>query len=244
MRNLLFKIAYRGTNYHGWQVQKNALAIQEVVQNAIEKVFMKREDIVGCSRTDAGVHANAYYFHMQTEHGIPVERVSLALNHFLPNDICVLHCEEVPMDFHARYHVRSKEYIYKIWASPVRNPFLEDMAYHYPYALRLEEMKNAAHSFIGTHDFAAFCASGSDLADTIRTVHYADINEAKDLVVFRVCGDGFLYNMVRIMVGTLLSVSQGRLGMEDIPCILQSKDRSKAGKTISPKGLYLNAVNY
>lgn len=244
MRKLLFEIAYRGTAYHGYQVQQNALTVAEVLQNAIETVFKKREGIVGCSRTDTGVHANQYFFHMVTESGIPEKAAVIALNNCLPNDIAILSCREVPMDFHARYSVQYKEYLYKIWDAPVRNPFLEGMALHNRRRLDEKLMDRCAREFLGEHDFIGFCSSGGKTHDTIRRMAEASVTRQGDLVEFRVMGSGFLYNMVRIMVGTLLLADLGRLKEGDITRILASKDRNQAGVTAPAAGLYLNRVIY
>ena len=179
-----------------------------------------------------------------SEKQMPCETVVRALNAKLPLDIVVLACEEVPFDFHARFDTKSKEYIYKIWNSEVRNPFLLDTVFQYKYKLDEVKLDKAAKDFIGTYDFGAFCASGSSVLDTERTVYSASVTREGDMVIFKVSGDGFLYNMVRIMVGTLIYINEGKIGQNDIKDIILSLDRSKAGKTVSPEGLYLNKVNY
>ncbi|MGI5893372.1 MAG: tRNA pseudouridine(38-40) synthase TruA [Candidatus Merdivicinus sp.] len=244
MRKLLFEIAYQGRNYHGYQVQENARTVAETLQDAIEMVWKKREDIVGCSRTDAGVHANQYFFHMVTEHTIPVKAAVIALNNMLPDDIAVLSCREVPMDFHARYSVSAKEYLYKIWDAPVRNPFLDGLALHYRHRLNEGLLHQCAQEFLGGHDFIGFCSAGGKTHDTFRHIYETSVTRQGDLVEFRVKGDGFLYNMVRIMVGTLLLADLGKLQQGDITRILAAKDRTAAGITASPAGLYLNRVFY
>jgi tRNA pseudouridine38-40 synthase len=244
MRNLLFRISYCGTNYHGYQVQQNAVTVAQVLQDAIEAVIGVREPIVGCSRTDSGVHANCYYFHMKTESRIPQDRFVIALNCRLPDDIAVLSCFEVPMDFHARYCCTGKEYVYKIWNARVKNPFLSGLAYHYPYPIDIEKIRLAASHMIGTHDFKAFCAAGGKEMDTVRTMKQITVERDGDLVEFHVSGDGFLYHMVRIMIGTFLEVSEGLIEPQNISEILEQKDRSRAGRTAPPQGLYLNRVEY
>ena len=244
MRNLLFEIAYRGTNYCGYQVQRNGISIAEVLQNAIEKVVQKREPIVGCSRTDSGVHANQYFFHMLTECAIPCERMVLALNRHLPRDVAVLSCREVPLDFHARYSCVGKEYLYKIWHSRCKNPFEEDLSFHYPYKIDYDKLHSAAQEFVGTHDFRAFCSSGANTESTIRTITSASVTHNGNHLVFTVRGDGFLYNMVRIMVGTLLMVNYGMKPNDSVTKIIESGDRSRAGYTAPAHGLYLNRVFY
>jgi len=245
LRNLLFEISYRGTNYCGYQVQKNCVSVAQVLQDAIEKVFTVREPIVGCSRTDSGVHANQYYFHMHTENDtIPADRLPLALNRYLPEDVSVLSCREVAADFHARYDCIGKEYLYKIWNMPYKHPFEEDLSFHYPYQMRVEKMARAAQDFLGTHDFKAFCSAGADAESTVRTITDISVTREGGHVLIRVKGDGFLYNMVRIMVGTLLYVNYGMPEEETIADIIASKERSRAGHTVPAHGLYLNQVFY
>ena len=230
MRNLLLTIAYDGAAYHGWQVQENARTVQQVFQEAAGRVLGVCPSLKGCSRTDTGVHARQFCLSMKTEHAIPCGRLVDALNHFLPADIAVLSCREVPEEFHARYSCRGKEYEYCIWNARVRSPFLRARAYHYYYPLQVEAMNEAAGHFLGSHDFSAITAS--------------KWRWEGDMVIYRVAADGFLYNMVRILVGTMLYVSQGKIRAEEIPAILQSGDRSKAGPTAPAQGLYLNRVFY
>ena len=243
-RNLLFDLRFCGTNYHGFQVQKNALSVCEVFQDAVEAVFGVRGDVKGCSRTDAGVHARQYCASMRTDRAIPCDRAVSALNRNLPRDIAVTACRDVPPDFHARYHCTGKEYVYKIYNSRVKDPFSPDLRYR--YSRRLEEafLSGQAAGFVGTHDFAAFCSKGSDIEGTTRTVTAATVEREGDEVRFVVRGDGFLYNMVRIMAGTLVQIGEGRIPPGSIPEIIASKDRERAGKTMPACGLYLNQVFY
>lgn len=244
MRNLLFNISYNGANYHGYQVQDNAITVAETLQDGIEKVIKIRENIIGCSRTDSKVHANNYYFNMKTECNIPEEKFVIALNSVLPEDICVKSCVEVSDDFHSRYNCVSKEYVYKIWNNNIKNPFLKDLALHYKGKLNVDYMNECAKEFIGTYDFKAFCATGGKEMYTTRTIYDCSVNRDGDLVIFRVRGDGFLYNMVRIMVGTLIELHEKKLDKSIIKEIIYSKDRKNAGKTAKPQGLYLNQVFY
>lgn len=245
MRNLLLTISYDGAAYHGWQVQKNAVTVQEVFQSAVTNVLGNCLELKGCSRTDTGVHARQFCLSMKTEHTIPCGRLIDALNHFLPQDIAVLSCREMPEDFHARYSCRGKEYEYCIWNARVRSPFLRARAYHYYYPLDLQRMNAAASRFLGSHDFSAFCRQDArEKENMTRTITTSFWRREGDLVVYTVAADGFLYNMVRILVGTMLYVSQGKLKPEDIPDILSSGDRSKAGPTAPAQGLYLNRVFY
>ncbi len=244
MRNFLFTIAYDGTDYHGWQVQPNGMTVQQAVQDAIEKILQKRENIIGCSRTDSGVHANNFCFNMRTESKIEPYRMVGAMNAVLPDDIAVKSCVEVPLDFHARYDSKGKEYIYKIWNSPQRNPFLQDRYLHYKKPLDVNMLNLAAQAYVGKHDFSAFCAAKTSVEDFVRTVEYANVTGNDEEVCFTVKADGFLYNMVRIMVGTLLEVAEGKISAESIVGIIDSFDREKAGRTAPAHGLYLNKVFY
>lgn len=244
MRNLLLTISFDGTAYHGWQVQENAVTVQEVVQDAFEQICSSRDNIVGCSRTDSGVHANMYCCNIRTENGIACDRLVSAMNAVLPKDIAVLGCTEKDLSFHARYDCKSKEYIYKIWNSPVKNPFMYKYSLQYKYPIDEKHLDGQAKQFIGTYDFKAFCSSGSSVEDTVRTVMDAEVYREGDMVIFRVQADGFLYNMVRIMVGTLIDISSGKLLPDSIPEIISSLDRDRAGFTAKPEGLYLNKITY
>ena len=244
MRRLLLTIQYDGSAYHGWQVQTNAVTVQEVFQNAVEKVFGERLDVKGCSRTDSAVHANMYCLTLDTDMNISDENVVLALNTYLPKDIAVTECKEVSTDFHPRYSCKSKEYVYKIYNGKTRNPFLDKYALHYRYKLDEKILNREAQAFLGTHDFCGFCSVKSDVEDTTRTVKSISVKREGDMVYITVEADGFLYNMVRIMVGTLLFINEGKIKEDELADIIESKDRKRAGKTAQPQGLYLNKVNY
>lgn len=245
MRNLLLTISYDGKAFHGWQIQKNALAVQEVFQKALYNIIGGYADIKGCSRTDSGVHANMYCISLKTEHPIPEERLKAALNRHLPMEVAVYDCRQVEEDFHARYSCKSKQYIYKIWNSEVRNPFLNGYALHYRYKIDEKQLHKAAQSFVGKHDFTSFCTLDKrEKGDFVRDVKMFSVERDKDLVTMTVEADGFLYNMVRIMVGTLLRVQQGKIPEDGIGEIIEKKDRKFAGPTAPACGLYLNRVNY
>lgn len=243
MRNLLLTISFDGTAYHGWQVQENAVTVQQTVQDALEHICSKRDNIVGCSRTDSGVHANMYCCNIRTESTIDCKKLVGALNAVLPKDIAALDCKEVDFEFHARYDCKSKEYIYKIWNSPNKNPFLYNYSLHYKYPLDEAFLNRQAKMFIGTHRFDSFCAAGSSVEDTERTVMNASVEREGDTVIFRVEADGFLYNMVRIMVGTLLEVGMGKRDATGIP-LLFGKKRETAGFLVPAQGLCLMEVEY
>lgn len=243
-RNLKVRIGYRGTAYHGFQRQENALSVQNVLEDRLSKLTASKVKINGCSRTDTGVHANEYFFSFKTAHTIPCENIVRGMNSLLPGDIAVFDCEEVPVDFHARYSCVGKEYIYKILNRRVRDPFLDDLALHYPYDMDIELMNKAAEKIIGTHDFSAFCGALGAKDNSVRTVSECSLKREGSLVILTVSGDGFLYNMVRIIAGTLIYVNEGRISPDSIPEIIESRDRGRAGITAKPHGLYLNRVFY
>lgn len=244
MRNLLLTISFDGTNYHGWQVQDNAVTVQQTLQDALEQICSSRDNIIGCSRTDAGVHANMYCCNMRTESSIDCKKLVGALNAVLPRDIAALCCKEVDCDFHARYDCRSKEYIYKIWNSPNKNPFNFNHSLHYKYPLDEKFLSGQAKAYIGTHHFDSFCAAGSSVEDTERTVMNASVEREGDMVIFRVEADGFLYNMVRIMAGTLIDISRGKIPADSIGQIIEARNRFAAGYTAPARGLFLNKIHY
>lgn len=244
MRNLKLKLMYNGKAYHGWQVQANADTVQGRLESAVESVFGSHHTVYGCSRTDSGVHANEYYCNFRTEKDIPCSAVVKALNANLPDDIAVLECEEADADFHARFNCKSKKYVYRIWNSQIKNPFLTYTAYHYKYNLDAGMLDKAAKSFIGTYDFSAFCSAGSSVNDTVRTVKDASVVRQGDMVEFSVEADGFLYNMVRIMVGTLININECKIDKNGIGNIIESKNRANAGVTAPAQGLFLDKVYY
>ena len=245
LRNLLITICYDGKNYHGWQIQKNALTVQEVFQNAMYRVLGSRFDIKGCSRTDTGVHANMYCLSTKIDKKISCKDLVFALNRFLPHDICVKDCLEVPLNFHARYSCKGKEYVYKILNRRIRDPFLHGYAFHYWYQLDILKLKKAGKFFLGKHDFTSFCTIDKrDKTNIIKDVKDFKVKKENDIIEIYIHADGFLYNMARIMVGTLLRVCQGKIEPEDLPYILEAKDRNKAGPTAPACGLYLNKVFY
>ena len=244
MRNLLFTISFVGTAYHGWQIQDNARTVQQTVRDAFNKITGEQPNIIGCSRTDAGVHANMFCFSVKTDSSVPERAFPAALNSQLPYDISVRRCTSVPEDFNARYSCVQKEYEYLICTNEYRNPFYVDKALHYRYYLDEALMNTAAQSFLGTHDFSAFCSAHTDTVSKQRTISFSEVKREGDFCIFTVRADGFLYNMVRIMAGTLICVSQGKLDAEAIPDIIAGKDRSRAGFTAPPGGLYLNRVFY
>lgn len=246
MRNFLVTIAYNGSKYHGWQIQSNAVTVQQIFQEALENIIQQTPyEIKGCSRTDSGVHANMYCISIKMEHSIPCFRLQTALNRFLPLDIAVLDVEEKPLDFHARYSCKSKEYVYKIWNSRVRNPFLDGLAWQYGFPIDESLLDKSAKAYIGKHNFTSFCTlDNREMGDMQRTVKNFTVKRDGDMVLMTVEADGFLYNMVRIMVGTLIRISEGKLEPDCIDKIILAENRKFAGPTAPPQGLYLNKVNY
>ena len=245
MRNLLLTLTYDGKHFHGWQIQQNAYTVQEALQTALQKIIGSDYDVKGCSRTDSGVHANMYCVSLKTAHPISPERLKAALNRWLPAAAAVKDCREADLNFHARYSCQSKEYIYKIWNSEVRNPFLEGYALHYRYRLDDVLLHRAAQALVGRHDFTSFCTlDNREPGDMCRAVKRFSVTRDGEMVVMCVEADGFLYNMVRIMTGTLLRVAQGKIPPDGIAAILEKKDRQFAGPTAPACGLYLNKVFY
>lgn len=243
-RNILLSLKFDGTSYHGWQLQSNAVTVQQKVNEAINSVLNENINVNGCSRTDSGVHANMFCCNFKTDKSIPCEKLINAVNSYLPRDIAVFDAKEVGGDFHARFSCKSKEYIYRILNSEYRDPFEENRAWFYPYMLDVKLMDEQAKHFEGFHNFAAFCSSGSSVTDTHRTVYSASAERNGDIIIFRIHGDGFLYNMVRIALGTLVDISRGKIQEDTIPDILNSGDRKNAGITAPASGLYLNRVIY
>ncbi len=234
-------VAYKGTAYSGWQVQKNAPSVQSTLQDAVERVFGERLGVTGCSRTDSGVHALAYVCHIESEKEIRPDKLALALNMHLPLDISVIDARVERADFHARYSALGKEYVYLIRNSRNRNPFLEGGAYLYPFYIDEVKAAELGRVFVGKHDFGAFMSAGSKITDTVRTVYYFDVKREGEYIIITVGADGFLYNMVRIMVGTLLKACKGSL---DITAAIREPRREKAGPTAPATGLYLKKVFY
>lgn len=244
MRNLLLRLMYDGTAYHGWQVQPNGITVQEKVQDAVEQILGKRENVTGCSRTDSGVHANDFCCNIRTENPIDCYRLVAAMNAVLPDDICVKSVSEVREDFHARYDCTSKQYVYRVWNANFKNPFLVNKAWHYKNKIDEKFLNSQAQAFVGTHNFKAFCSAGSSVEDTVRTVKSISVTRNGDEVRFTVEADGFLYNMVRIMVGSLIEISENKIEKDKLSDIIKSEDRNLAGRTAPPQGLYLNEVRY
>ena len=244
---IILDLAYVGTNYCGFQAQPSGDSVQQTVQNCAVKCFNSECTVTGCSRTDAGVHANSYIALLTLGDGanrIPYDRIPQAMARFLPYDIAVKSAIPAPDDFHPRYSAHAKEYVYLIHNSQTRDPFMHLRAHHVPHRLDADLMNEAARLMTGRRDWRTFMASGSDIVDTVRDVKYFMCERNGELVRITVAADGFLYNMVRIMSGTLVAVSEGRIKLGDIESIIASGDRKRAGVTLPAHGLYLNKVMY
>lgn len=249
-RNIAVIISYDGSAYHGWQIQSNAVSVQETLRRAASSLFNEDVITIGCGRTDAGVHALKYTALLKTSSRIPTSNIPRGLNALLPNDISVMSAYEVPADFHPTYSCIEKEYTYYIYTSKARNPFLQNRALHHPYGFDLNSAKKAASLFEGTHDFSAMRNIGTETASTVRTVYACEIQASPlsascgELISIRISASGFLYNMARTIVGTLIDVASGKIPCGDIEAILASGARDNAGATAPPYALYMTNVIY
>lgn len=245
MRNIKLVLEYDGTNYAGWQRQKNALTIQQVLEEALYKLTGEKITVIGAGRTDSGVHARGQVANFLTASRIPAERFSFALNSVLPWDIRALDSHEVPHEFHARYWAKAKHYRYSIWVRPHAPAIGRNYYYHVPDSLDVDAMKAATRYIIGTHDFKAFQSTGSSAKNTVRTIYEAYWTwEPPCYLYFDIKGNGFLYNMVRILVGTFIEIGRHKMSESDIRQALESGDRNKAGPTAPAHGLCLEKVYY
>lgn len=244
MRRIKLTIAYDGTNYCGWQIQPNGITIEEVLGKTLKKLTGEEIVIIGASRTDSGVHAMGNVAVFDTETTIPPEKIAVALNQRLPEDIVITKSEEVAGDFHPRYCDCSKTYEYHIINTRIPIPTKRLTNYFVSYVLDLEKMRQAASYLIGEHDFASFCNVRTDVESTVRTITALDIISEGDEITIRITGNGFLYNMVRIIVGTLIRVGRGFYEPEKVKEILDAKDRKAAGVTAPAHGLMLMEINY
>ncbi len=244
MKNIAMVLTYEGTAYHGWQVQKNAKTVCETMEQAATKLLGHPVKLTGCGRTDAGVHARSYVANFRTDSSIPVERIPYAMNTHLPQDIVVREAFQVPDSFNAIGSCVKKEYTYQIYNSRIRDPFYVNRACFYPKHLDEEIMGQAAERFVGTHDFAAVRSVGTDVKSTVRTVHYFDVERRGELLLLRICANGFLYNMARAMAGTVVYAAEGKFPPEAVTEILENKNRTAAGPTMPPGGLYMTKLWY
>ena len=244
MKRIKLTIAYDGTNYCGWQVQPNGITVEEVVNKALKKLTGEDIQVIGASRTDSGVHALGNVAVFDTHTTIPPERISYALNQRLPEDIVIVKSEDVAEYFHPRYCDCSKTYEYHILNTRIPIPTKRLTNYFVSYDLDVEKMRKAAGYLIGEHDFVSFCNVRTDVEDTVRTVTELEILKDGEEITIRISGNGFLYNMVRIIVGTLIRVGRGFYEPEKVKEILEAKDRKAAGVTAPPHGLILAEIRY
>lgn len=250
---LLITIRFLGTGYCDWQKQKNCITVQEKMTEAAGMLFGFECDVTGCSRTDSGVHANMFCATVTAKGSdsinttVPIDRIPRAFNNFLPEDIGVINAEWVENDFHPRYGAVGKEYEYLIFDRAERDPFMSGRSWHIPHGFSDSDIKNmniAMSAVVGKHDFTSFMAQGSKIEDATRTVKYAYFEREGNIVRFRIAADGFLYNMVRIIVGTAVEVGEGKRSQNSISDIIAACDRKMAGRTAPACGLYLNKVFY
>ena len=244
MRNIRLLIEYDGTNYAGWQWQKNAITIHETLSKAIEQVIQEKVAIYGAGRTDAGVHALGQVANFNTTSIIPSERLIRAINFYLPRDITIKDAADVPESFHAQYCAVSKVYQYTLFNDWVRTSLNRDFCYVCGFQLDIDKMLDAAQYLIGTHDFTSFTTKAFQEKDRIRTIKSLEIKKEGKYMYFTVEADGFLYNMVRSIVGTLIEVGRGKTDVENVKDILDAKNRNLAGPTAPAKGLCLMGVKY
>lgn len=244
MKNVKLMLQYDGTAYHGWQIQKNAVTVQETVKNALEKITNENINLIGCGRTDTGVHAQGYVCSFKTSSSVPASRLPYALNSILPDDIVCYLGEDMEEDFHAKNSAVGKRYIYRIYCGEFPDAFYSRYSWHYKYPLNLENMKKAAKAFVGEHDFIGFASSGFTVKTTVRTIYSLDVYKDGNIITIDIKGNGFLYNMVRIIAGTLVFAGGGKIRPEDMEDIINSKDRTRAGITVPPQGLCLKEVYY
>jgi len=244
MRNIALFLKYLGTAYHGWQVQKSDVTVGQTLERAAQMVVGHPVHMIGCGRTDAGVHAKCYVANFRTDSGIPTDRLPYALNTHLPGDVVVTGAREMHEDFNAIGSCARKEYTYLIYNSDIRDPFYANRAWFYPRRLDENVMRLAGAQFVGEHDFAAVRSVGTEVKSTVRTVYYYEVEREGDLIWLRVCANGFLYNMARAMAGTVVYAAEGKISPEGIGELLLRGDRKAAGPTVPPGGLYLTKLWY
>ena len=243
-KRVFLRIAYDGTNYHGWQIQDNGITVEEIINRKLTELLGEKIAVIGASRTDSGVHALGNVAVFDTDTRIPADKISFALNQRLPEDIRIQESKEVAGDFHPRFCNSRKTYEYKILNRRFAMP-TERLYSHFVYMpLDFEKMKEAAAFIVGEHDFKSFCSTRTQVENTVRTVYSLELDKKGDMIYIRICGNGFLYNMVRILAGTLIGVGRGAIAPEQIPAILEAKDRQAAGMTVPPQGLRLVKIDY
>ena len=232
MPRYLLKIKYMGTAYHGWQVQPNGITVQQILGDALKKITKQDIAVSGCSRTDAGVHANEFYSHFDTKDNFTKSALVQGVNALLPDDISVLDAKEVDNSFHARYNAKGKTYVYKFYDGEIRDPFLTKFTYFTATKIDENKMNQFCKKIIGKHDFIGFSSSKRTVVDTVRTISECFAKREGDIVSLFITADGFLYNMVRIIAGTALDVAYGKIAVENIDSVINSRDRKMAGPTL------------
>lgn len=237
-------VAYDGTNYCGWQVQPNGITIESELNKHLSELLKEEIHVIGASRTDAGVHAKGNVAVFDTTARMPAEKISYAMNTRLPEDIRIQDSRQVADDFHPRFCETVKTYEYKICSRRFPDPCSRLYSLFYYWDLDEKKMQQAADYLIGTHDFTSFCTNKPEVTDRVRTIYSLDVIREGEMINVRVRGNGFLYNMVRIIVGTLLRVGSGMMEPEEIPAVLEAKDRTRAGDTARPQGLTLVKIEY
>lgn len=243
-KRVMLTVAYDGTNYCGWQVQPNGITIESELNKHLSELLKEEIHVIGASRTDAGVHGKGNVAIFDTSARMPAEKISFAMNTRLPEDIRIQNSREVPADFHPRFQQTVKTYEYKICNRKFPDPCSRLYSLFYYWDLDEKRMQQAADHLIGTHDFTSFCTNKPEVTDRVRTIYSLDVIRDDDMITVRICGNGFLYNMVRIIVGTLLRVGSGMIEPDEIPEILEAKDRGRAGETARPHGLTLVEIKY
>ena len=253
-KRILLTLRFDGGGFYGWQAQSGGNTVQQTLQDAVQSVFGERLGISGCGRTDAGVHAYGYCCHLDIKQDFPTERLANAVNKYFTScdiKISVIDAREVDGEFHSRYYIKSKEYVYKIQNNKYRDPFYSGKAMFYHKPIDIDKMREAAKYITGEHNFASFMADKSDIPidKAVRTVHKIDIKKqtlecGTDIIEIYIAANGFLYKMARIIAGTLLEVAEWKISMQELPDIINAKDRSRAGRTLPPHGLYLNKIEY
>ena len=244
MRNIKLTIEYDGKDFNGWQKQPNKLNIQGEIERAIQNITGKQVELIGSGRTDAGVHAFGQVANFKIDSDFPIEKMAIAINSQLKNSICIKKSEEVPMEFHSRYNCHSKTYQYVIDNSEQGTAIFRGLTYHVPQKLNIEKMQKAITYFVGEHDFSSFKSSGTSSKSSVRIIYDAKVEEDGEKIIICLTGNGFLYNMVRIISGTLVEVGLNNIEPEDISKIIEAKNRQMAGKTLPPQGLFLMSVEY
>ncbi len=245
MRNILLTLSFIGKDFCGTQVQKNGISVSEVLQDALEKIFSRRDAVKCCSRLDSGVHAKKFTVSFKTDSKIKTEKLIVALNFHLPQSVSIISAKEVADGFHARYSSIAKEYKYYIYLRSARNPFYDDYSAHYGREVDIKPLEEAVSYFAGKHDFKAFCNKKTKTPnDTVRTVNYAKIEKKDDFLIFTVAANGFLYNMVRMMAGALIRICEGKLTAADIERALVFGELPIEKYTAPAKGLFLTEVFY